>query len=254
MKITKEELEILLENVKYSASLGIAAYECNKEAFSELKGCCRGKEIVICGAGPTLSQYKPIQGAVHIALNRALLYEKVHFDYFFADDWIGIKFMQEELIRYDCRKFFGFHFGSGDTVIPETFIERCNGKKYYTDSFAIPNGYRSRFACDIDKLPVANTPNMAMQIMQMAFFMRPDKIYLVGCDASSAGHFTTPKLSEAEIARHDDDMRKCITFEKTKEKWYELKRFWEIHFPDIRIISINPVGLKGLFEDIYTEE
>ena len=24
--------------------------------------------------------------------------------------------------------------------------------------------------------------------------------------------------------------------------------------PDIEIISINPVGLKGLFHDVYTEE
>ena len=25
------------------------------------------------------------------------------------------------------------------------------------------------------------------------------------------------------------------------------------HYPDIEIISINPVGLKGMFKDVYTE-
>ena len=33
-----------------------------------------------------------------------------------------------------------------------------------------------------------------------------------------------------------------------------LKTFADQYYPDTEIISINPVGLKGLFKDIYTEE
>ena len=32
-----------------------------------------------------------------------------------------------------------------------------------------------------------------------------------------------------------------------------LKDFVDDYYPDIKIISVNPVGLKGLFEDMYTK-
>ena len=33
----------------------------------------------------------------------------------------------------------------------------------------------------------------------------------------------------------------------------KLKKFIDIYYPDIEIISVNPVGLKGLFKDVYTQ-
>ena len=35
--------------------------------------------------------------------------------------------------------------------------------------------------------------------------------------------------------------------------WKELKEFTNAFYPDIEIISINPVGLKGIFIDQYQE-
>jgi hypothetical protein len=35
------------------------------------------------------------------------------------------------------------------------------------------------------------------------------------------------------------------------EGWKDLKKFAQIYYPDTEIISINPVGLKGLFTDVY---
>ena len=36
--------------------------------------------------------------------------------------------------------------------------------------------------------------------------------------------------------------------------WKKLAEFAEANYPDIEIVSINPVGLKGVFQDQYTEE
>lgn len=36
--------------------------------------------------------------------------------------------------------------------------------------------------------------------------------------------------------------------------WKFLKTFVDDYYPDIKIISVNPVGLKGLFEDMYTRK
>jgi len=35
--------------------------------------------------------------------------------------------------------------------------------------------------------------------------------------------------------------------------WLMLKAFAERKYPNSRIVSINPVGLKGVFDEEYTE-
>lgn len=42
-------------------------------------------------------------------------------------------------------------------------------------------------------------------------------------------------------------------FNQSVKDWCSLKKFLEIFYPDIEIISVNPVGLRGLFKDVYTQ-
>ena len=37
------------------------------------------------------------------------------------------------------------------------------------------------------------------------------------------------------------------------EGYRNVKKFSALHYPDMEIISVNPVGLKGMFHDVYTE-
>ena len=37
------------------------------------------------------------------------------------------------------------------------------------------------------------------------------------------------------------------------KNWKKLNFFANRYYPDTEIISINPVGLKGIFKDIYQE-
>ena len=66
----------------------------------------------------------------------------------------------------------------------------------------------------------------------------PRKIYIVGCDCTSGFFY------ESEI-----------TFDNTYmiEMWHEFKEYIDEFYSDIEIVSINPVGLKGLFIDYYDE-
>ena len=34
----------------------------------------------------------------------------------------------------------------------------------------------------------------------------------------------------------------------------EIKKFVETYYPETEIISVNPVGLKGIFKDLYQEK
>ena len=235
-------------------AMHVAASKCNEETFGPIKCINEGREIAICGAGPTLQKYNPINGVLHIALNRALLNEKIKYDWFIADDWDGIFFFKEVLKNYDCEKFFG-HQINGDLYrqIPESFKIECNAKRYYTDSYMKVDTWRTKFICDIDKMAISNMPNIALSAMQIALFTYPKKIYLVGCDAS-AGHFVQPKLvSDKKMKEHERDLRMAVSSDRVIQKWKELKQFADAFYPDVEIVSINPVGLKGIFKDQYQD-
>ena len=248
----REKINRKFLRVSYLDAISIAASMCNHETFSSVKLCNRDREIAVCGGGPTLKEYKPIDGVLHIALNRALLNRNIKFDWFIADDWDGVDFFLYVLIDYDCVKFFGHQIG-GDLKrqIPESYRIKCGAKRYYTDSYMVLNGYESRFVCDIDRMAVGNMPNIALSAMQIALFTYPKRIYLVGCDASQ-GHFIQPKsLDQSRIAEHEKDLEMAVSSNRVIQKWIELKEFAKAFYPDIEIVSINPVGLKGIFSDQY---
>lgn len=234
------------------SAANISASICNKECFRSIKNCNEGKMVVLCGAGSTLQKYVPISGAVHVALNRALLYKRVKYDWFIADDWDGINFFQEEIVKYDCIKFFGRHFlGDCECEIPESFRIACKARHFYSDLYLVGNGFDSKFICDIDTMAIGNMPNIALEAMQIVLFSHPSKIYLVGCDASEGHFIQPPNLDKIRIKKHKEDLKMAVSSDRVIQKWYELKEFADTFYPDIEIISFNPVGLKGIFKDEY---
>ena len=252
LKRMKNRIRNKIDEMKLVGAMHVAASICNQETFGKIKCINEGREIAVCGAGPSLEKYKPIDGVSHIALNRALLNEKISYDWFIADDWDGVYFFQEELQQYNCRKFFG-HQINGDLhrQIPESFRIACNASRYYTDSYMKVDVWRTKFICDIDKMAISNMPNIALSAMQIALFTHPKRIYLVGCDASS-GHFVQPKkLDKEKIAEHERDLKLAVSSDNVINKWRELKEFAEAYYPDVEIVSVNPVGLKGIFRDVY---
>ena len=251
-KMIKEKINRKLNQLSYSNAISIAASMTNHEAFSDIKSINTGKSVALCGAGPTLSKYKPIDNCMHIALNRALLNDSIHYEWFITDDWDGIDFFQEEIINFQGLKFFGHLIGVYDRLIPESFCIKCGARRYYTDAYRI-SPYSCNIVCDIDKMAIGNTLNIAMQAMQIALFTNPSIIYLVGCDASQ-GHFVQPEtLTKEQIARHEQDIKMAVSGARVIEMWKDIKRFAAAYYPDTRIVSINPVGLKGIFEDEYQE-
>lgn len=229
----------------------IAAAIQNRDTFSNIEYCNYGKDVVLCGAGPTLKMYKPIANAMHVALNRALLFDKVKFDWFIADDWLGIDFIANDIIKYDCVKFLGRF--SDDINMKETisksFGYKCGAKWFYTDLFITHNGYDGRFVYDIDKRAVGAMPNIALEALQIILFSHPQNVYLVGCDASK-GHFKNYSIDELR----NNNMPDTVSDPQVFQMWKNFKVFAERYYPDVKIISINPVGLKGMFEDIYQDD
>ena len=219
----------------------------HQKAFGSYRNKFYNKEVVIVGAGPTLNYFNPINNAIHIGCNRAFLYDKIKFDYLFALDKGGLNQYLNDFLKYDCIKFIGDQNNGEHYQIPQSLIYQSNIFQYKTTTKL----HSHQFALDIDSVPIGNFSSITLQAVQFALFTNPKKIYIVGvdCTISSQGHFTGDKL---DTTHRGQDLQN--TDRLSRKYWFELKQFAKIYYPKTEIISVNPVGLKGYFKDVYTKE
>ncbi len=254
-KIRRSILDKIIKMEEHTI-IAAAAVQLHQKTFLPYKNYCDGQsDIVVCGAGPTLKDYIPIENAIHIAVNRSFLFDKINFDFIFAQDMDGIKMVQKELIEYrreECVKFLGIKTEMDKKSIPESLANKCNARRFYMDYFIYGDGFRSKLVNDIDLRPLGGMPNVGMSVMQLAMYMNPRRLYIVGCDMSG-NHFAIGDQNEEEVKTEGRAMD--VYWEKEHKallsKWKEIKEFADIYYPDTKIIVINPVGLKGVFTDIY---
>ncbi len=234
-KLTLNQLKDFIFNETFLANV---IQNTHSKTFAQFKNCNTGKDIVIVASGPTMFYYSPIEDAVHIGVNKVYQDKKLKIDYLFAQDYGAVKPYLSEFLEYPCTKFLGdymFHSATIDKcIIPQNYR---NAKDTYTYYSSYPKQF---LYPDIANFPLLDLGTIVFPAIHFAFYTNPKRIYLVGCDCSNAGYF--------------DKTQQRYSSEHLVEKWKTIKKFRDIYYPDIEIISINPVGLKGMFKDIYTEE
>lgn len=259
MKINKMIKHIILHIWAYSREFFIAKYEndmlrmqelnvfeTHQKTFGKYKNYYQGKDIAIIATGPSLKKYKPLKDVINIGVNKAFMHENIKLDYIFIQDYLATKSYIEQLAQSgynNIKKFYGVvselkfvnFYDSRQLIVPESIINRHKAEKYYLYTRYLKN--HKKFNCDIDKCWIQDCYSVAFSAMQFALFTNPKRIYIVGCDCSS-GYF---------------DGSKGNNLTALAKTWAELKEFAEIYYPETEIISVNPVGLKGLFKDLYQE-
>lgn len=103
-------------------------------------------------------------------------------------------------------------------------------------------------ALNIESAPLATGNSIAIHAIQFILYTNPKEIYLVGLDCSYKGncYFTGENsFIESERALHEAH----LLF-----SWYKIKKFCELYYPTTNITSINPIGLKHLFHNKYTDQ
>lgn len=222
----------------------------HQKTFSGYKDKYKGKDIVLIGGGPTVNQFKPIENCIYVGLNRACLLENVKFDYLFTIDRVGVDKIYPAFGQYDCVKFVGDQNLGPSFQIPESKIsEMKNVYRYKTDAGLFS---KSHFALDIATEPLGNFNTAALQAMQFILFTNPRRVYLVGMDCSTAGHFNSLQGEKEEhygrMKNRGEDIN--VMVKDYVKFWYQLKDFADQYYPNTEIISVNPVGLRGLFTDL----
>ena len=78
-----------------------------------------------------------------------------------------------------------------------------------------------------------------MPAFEFALWCHPRRIYIVGCDCSQAGYFA-----------EDSHLHQALPVDGVIQEWKRMAEFAKRHYPVVEIVSVNPVGLKGLFKDM----
>ena len=217
----------------------------HRKIFLPYKNVFKNRDIVVVAGGPSAVKYTNlIDGAIHIALNKAFRNTDIKFDFIFMQDYYAVQNYILETVDYDCVKFFGAfstpYYQS--IIIPDNIVEKCNALRYYSNS-PFDTIYK-----DIDIAPLMDFSSVAFPAIHFALYTGAKRIFLVGCDCSSDGYSDGTKQSALSLSCIED----C---HKNMFKGYKLvKEFAERNYPETEIISINPVNLKGYFKDIYTDE
>ncbi len=210
------------------------------DVFGKYKDIHSGQDIVIVGAGPTLDKYTPIPGALHIGVNRTYQCEKLKLDYLFVQDG-GPVTEAPELTNYrkgECRKFFGIHPIKEVMQFSDSFVKENEAERYYFIKTDPTDAYLT-LPLDLAHQPLACSYSVITCAFQFALWCRPRRIYIVGCDCANNGYF-------------QGDCGICKQFlpsDGLQLEWALLADFAKRYYRDVEIISINPVGLKGLFKD-----
>ena len=223
-------------------------YSTHGRIFPQFKNINNGKDVVIVATGPTLAKYKSIKDAVHIGVNRAYQFNKIKLQYLFMLDGTATKSYIDEIDKLDdIVKFYGLNLFKEEyrpgVRIPEYHLKSKNSYRCYTYNYQ-----NMELNTNLEVFPLYNSASIAFAAIHFALYTHPKRIFLVGCDSNSAPYWDGGGREQDYMVQADRINNIML------DGYKKLKRFAQICYPDVEIISINPVGLKGLFKDVYTED
>ncbi|MDR1554832.1 MAG: glycosyltransferase [Campylobacteraceae bacterium] len=248
-----KEIRCQILNLKKDIKNQLIISNLHQKTFPQFKDKHIGQDIAVLGAGPSLNFYKPAQNTIHIGVNRVFEFSRVDLDYLFLLDYKNVKgyIDKANVYNYDsCLKFYGiFYEKDHPDIIPDYHAIQANALRYYIGASPC-TGFDETIYKDITTCPLAAFRSVIFNAINFAIFTNPKRLYLIGCDCNFSGYWD--KTKQDSISK-DDFL--TINEIKNMEGWRKFKAFAKLHYPHTEIISVNPVGLKGLFEDeIYTEE
>lgn len=238
---TRNELTYLIEEQNEISAI-------NTKAFAEYQNCFRGQDIVIVATGPSLNSYAPIKDAIHVGVNKAYKNTTIPLDFLFVQDGRP-EFLKEKFVdieKVNCKIFMGRLLKRFHEFEYTEFPEQYRLGKNVSDYIISHNYPNERIYRDICHHPVSGGVTVTFSALQFALYTYPKRIYLVGCDSAGREHYDG---SVDKVGSIGD-----VPLSTLRDAYQMMKTFAEMHYPDIEIISINPVGLKGIFNDMYMNE
>lgn len=232
--------------VYFSGMLNIVS-AIHSKTFPQFKNSNTGKSIVILGTGPSFNYAPEITSSKILACNRSfMLIGDKEPDYIFAHDYVDAQDYFDELLKKSCPIFLGnFIYAEHNDLIvtPEIIRLRKNIYNYYTEY-----KYYKSIRTEIEYFPLSTISTIIDPALHFALYTNPDVIYIIGCDASYGG-YADKNLVQYRYTPTTEEL-----LNKIADGHRKFKLFRDTHYPNTKIVSVNPVGLRGIHDDVYTEE
>lgn len=226
-----------IQEQEYYRSKANSISAIHTKAFARFKNIHQGQDVVLIATGPSFNLFKPIKSTVYCGVNKAFKSNRIRLDYLFMVDYNATKDYIEEAENYPCEKFYGLVRDRWEKcIIPENIVIKAGASRFYLEGIRDPVHY----TMDICNEPIGDCGSVIFSAMQFLLWTNPKRIYLVGCDCTRNVYFDSNE-NEQNVAREVDK-----TF---YTGWVAMKKFAEINYPETQIVSVNPVGLRGLFVD-----
>lgn len=245
-------------NNYFKIKVKIEAAVLHPKTFGEFKGINQGKNFALCASGPSILHFGStmIGNCRFCGVNASIKKGNIDFDYVFCQDHHFEKGKNESINTFDngkCIKFYG-KIENRRALTMDNNVDLQQLYKCKTHTHQLPfqdvlstnarpyilSEYMGQMPYNIECEPIADVGGTVFSAMQFALYTNPKRIFLVGCDHTS-GYFYDQQFKMFDASTQANTWVRFIV--------PHMKR----NYPSIQIISINPVGLKGLFRDVYTE-
>lgn len=217
-------------------------HDTHAASFAEFKNCSKGRDVAVVATGPTLNFYSSalLPEAKHIGVNSAFLKEDLRLDYYFTTDYEHRSEWFPQLKDHDFIKFFGQYSNTAyreKYQVTEQLIEENHARRFFQSA---PD---ESIHLNIEYYPLMGFYSVVFQALHFALYTNPARIFLIGCDCTDAGSYN----GETAVAGVGD-----YAVPVWLKGYRKLKDFTERFYPETELISVNPVGLRGMFRDVYT--
>jgi len=212
--------------------------------LEEFKDIHKGKSAIIFATGPSIESYKPFDGSkdcIKIGLNRIYEYKEISntLDYYYYGSHYGLDALHRYNITLMCKKKNLVSLASAyENGRSHKDINRGNvtpEQAMKLGSIPFENNLTS-FTNDVAKYSTLGH-SIIFPPLQHILYMGIKVLYLVGCDGGRTDPSVVLKSGDNHLLYW----------------WERFKTFKEEYYKDVNIISINPVGLKGWFNDAIIE-
>ena len=246
--LSRKELTCLMEQ---ASSMN------HKKIFKPYRGIHKDKPGIIFCTGPSLNDYKPIEchnEAIKFSMKSIVFKPEIaeQLDYYFCGD-VNVRTIPhfEKIKELQCKKFttllINGEYSASDyeEVLAGVKAAPKKTRFWFTNDLAKELGCtgfainrKSTFDMNIENYPLFKVATV-FPTLQFAIHTGCSPIYLVGSDCSNDWSY-----------REDGERSRFKTFpDKMIPQWKQVRK--SLKLMGVKIISINPVNLRGYFKDLY---
>jgi hypothetical protein len=232
----------------------------NHRTFKKFQLTHEGAVSILFATGPSLNDFSysglPDVPSVRTGVNSFIYHDQYELDYYFCAHDVskeGSDHPHNEIEKADpirekiksrssdmqvfCPRaglLYGHHC-EVDTFFSAEAIREFNAIPYVVSLTA--EG-KEAFATSLEHQPFYNH-SIVFSALQFLLYTGVSKVYLVGCDCGGAASYLCEESGLTD-------------FGDLHQFWKDFRSFVVEKYPDVEVVSVNPRGLKGMFEECYT--